>query len=266
MTEFEAVNLGVKGLQESIRQKSGGKLRGASRLVGRHEVTEYWVFREANVELEPGEALVVLSDETPQSTDFLRVAAGILPADEGTSHTTGRSLLVNPPRPKILRALSVGQSVRMLSGFYGMTDTEVDENFTAICRMARVHKILNEPIEEQDRNVRFQIAFSAAACAPVDLLCFDRMTWVGDEEFREACAPILRDLQAQGKTLIMAGASPPIARAIGTKGILLDEENTETLTIEETFQHLRGERRTRRQNRRRVRRELREFDDDASEF
>lgn len=50
-----------------------------------------WIFRGLDARLEPGQVLAVRGDNGSGKSTFLRVAAGLLAASEGTLSTTGRA-------------------------------------------------------------------------------------------------------------------------------------------------------------------------------
>ena len=257
-----AKDVGLQILEKTLRSKRGKRFRKLPRVMARHDISMVWIFRGANVSLTPGDVLITLGEENLQPTSFLRVLCGLLPPDAGTVKVSDRSLLANQPKPKTLLNLSVGQSVKMLAGLYGMTDEETAERFDAICQMALVTKILHEPIDDQRPWLRAQLAFATAMHAPVDVLGLDGIAIVGEPKFREQCLPRLRAARDDGRILLIATRDPTLVRALGTKAILLGEDESVELSVSDAATYLEESSKSRKKGRRRLRQLMLDNEDD----
>ncbi len=252
-----AVDLGVQGVRSTIRSKQGKPFRKLPRLLGSHELSPYWVFRKVNLSVDPGDCVVVIADDPLMSTTFMRSLCGLLPADEGLVRSDCRSLMVSPVPNRLLRGLSVRQAIFMLGGLFGMSDQEIDERTDEVVRIAQVRRVLNNRIEESPRHLRHQIAFSLAMVAPVDIVAFSRNPIVGGPQFQPTCAGHLARQKQQGRGLLISTSNSNLVRSLCTKAILLDEEESTTISVDEALKALERGARARNRRRRRLRRERR---------
>ncbi len=255
MTSYaDADNLGVQGIEATIRTKRNKRFKNLPRLLSSHELTKYWVFRRASISIDPGDCVLVMAEDPLVSTTFMRSLCGLLPADEGEVRGDIRSLMVSPPKNRMLRGLSVRQSIFMLGGLYGMSDEEIDERTDEVIAMAQVKDVLNQRAEESPGYVKHQISFALAMAAPVDILAFNSNPIVGGPTFKPSCAGQLAKQKQKGRGLLISIRDASLAKMLCTKAILLDEEESKAMSVEEAFEELERRARVRKRQRRKLRR------------
>jgi ABC-type polysaccharide/polyol phosphate transport system ATPase subunit len=255
MTSYAAaIDLGIEGVEATIRAKRGTRFKNLPRLLGSHELSLYWVFRKANISVDSGDCILVIADDPLISTTFMRSLCGLLPADEGIVRGDSRSLMVSPPKNRAINGLSVRQTIFMLGGLYGMSDHEIDERTDEVIAMAQVKNMLNRRIEESPGHVKQQISFSLAMVAPVDILAFNGSPVVGGPKFRPTCVEHLATQKANGKGLLISTPDLGLARALCTKAILLDPEESTAAPLDEALEELKRRARSKKRQRRRLRR------------
>lgn len=250
----DAAGMGVQGVEEVMRAKRSKRFKRVPRLLGSHERSKYWLFREANLSVQPGDVVLVVADRPLAATAFMRTLCGLLPPDEGTVRAQGRSLMLATPRSRALSGLSVRQTVFMLGGLYGVSDAEVEALSDKVIDMAQVRELLSDRIEECPRKVKVQIAFAWAMLAPVDLVAIQGEPIMGGADFRRGCAGHLADLKAQGRGLVIATRDLALAKSLCTKAIILDKDESTTASVAEARAELRRRAKAKKQARRAERR------------
>lgn len=239
-TYAAAIDMGVKGTRSTIRTRRSNRFKKLPRMFGRHQLSEYWIFRGANIDVNPGDVVIVLGDSDLLPTTFMRCLCDLLPADEGIVKAESRSILVPPPRNKAIKLLSVRQAVYMLAGLSGMTDREVAERFEAIVDMAGVRGILHETIDDSPPDVKQKIAFSIAMAAPADLVALDRTAIVGDPDFKSKCIPRLETARDRGQSLVIATKNPGLIEAMGSKAIILGDTHSRAVSSTEAVEYVKS--------------------------
>lgn len=234
-------------------------IRGVPRMTSGREKEAYWLFHNLSVEVEAGDALVMVARDPERTNAILRVWAGLLPIDSGQVHRPDSSLLLVPSKSRWVRELSVAQSIRMLAGTYGLTDSEVESVFTDVARTAQVAGKLNQPIEGLDRQVRHQIAFAIAIHAPVDMVMFDHTASTGSPDFRPLCPALIAGIREAGKAVVIATAKPQVALQSGTRGLIVRNKRAQEVEVAEAANFLL---RDREKGRRRAKERVFEDDED----
>jgi len=231
--------------------------------MGSHEREVYWVFQGLSAQVDPGQALILVSRDPVRTSAALRVMAGMLPVDKGSVQRPGRSLLLVSPQGRWLRELSVEQTIRLLAGTYGLYDDEIEQMLVPVARLAAVESMLHLPLEDLSRRYASQIAFAIAMHAPVPLVMFDHTATVGTSEFRHACADRLVELRDAGKALIIATDKPKVALQIGTDAVILRGKRSDPASVVDAAEFLlRGAGKTRK----RPQRSQEDDDDEGLDF
>ncbi|MCB0917995.1 MAG: hypothetical protein KDC39_05435 [Actinobacteria bacterium] len=246
MTDPVSVHdLGVKGFHSELRVKRRKRFRKMPRLLSQHQLVEYWVFQEVSLDLRPGDALFVYSEDALTVTTFFRAVCNLLQPDAGTVTNRNRSLLLNPLKRRAIRNLSVGQAIRMLCGLYGMTDDETDERFDRIARQAGVKRELGTLVDDIPRRVQDQISFSVGLAAPVGLLALDRVARVGERPYANKCMDRLVEARQAGQILLFTGKDPNQIEPLATGALELREEGSTRVPIEQAREAVMTARRSR---------------------
>lgn len=247
------------GLQGVRLRKKRQIIKGVPRMTSTHEREAYWIFQSADVRVDAGEVLVLVSRDPARTNALMRVWAGLLPVDEGQVERPDRSFLLTSPQNRWVRELSVGQSIRMLAGIYGLSDAETQELVEPAARTAQVETLMSRPLEDLGKQIRDQVAFSVAVHAPLPLVMFDHTAVSGTPQFRPLCPDLVKGLAASGTAVVLATSRPQVALNVGDRAVIVRAKRTQEATVTEAAEFLI---RDRVKGRRRARRHAREDDED----
>jgi ABC-2 type transport system ATP-binding protein len=239
------------GMQGIRLRKKKQMIKGVPRMMGSHERETFWVFREVTTQVDPGQALVMVSRDPVRTNALLRVWAGILPLDEGEVQRPDRSLLLISPQSRWVRELSVEQTIRMLGAMYGLSDSEIDQILGPVARTALVDGLLHRVMEDLGKQIRDQIAFAVALHAPVPMVMFDHTTSIGTRPFREKCLDQVVALREAGKAVVVVTEKPQIALQVGTHAVIIKGKRSQDASVAEAAeflirQRVRGRKKARR--------------------
>ncbi len=243
-----------------LRERNRG--RNLPTVLGRHVREQAWPVRHLDFSLKRGETVYVLDLVTHRPALFLRLATGTLRPDEGTIALPRRSVLARPAGRRQVRSLSVGQSLRMMAGLYGLADKTIDRRFEEMAEFAEVTRVLNRPIESQHRSVVAQVAFAAAACSRTDLIAFDRCAVVGDKAFRRKCARKIAELKKAGTGFVVYSPDPKQIVGMADRGLVIAGPDTREVNPAELAGMLVADKKERRERHRRQRQRQRKQDGD----
>lgn len=253
LIEMSDVGVRVVELRERRRR---GKL---PTFLGQKVKERAWPLRHLDFTLAAGQAVAVIDVDSDRPGVFLRIATGLLRPDEGTVSLPPRSLLAMTPRRKTIRSLSVGQTVRMVAGLYGLNDRMVNRRFDEIVAFAEVERQLHRRSESQSKHVIAQIAFAAAVCSPADVIAFDGNAAVGPPPFKEKCYSRLNELKDAGRGLLIATTDARQIKTVADHGLVLAGESSRVLAVDEfttvVTDHKRGRTQLRKARKKRKKRD-----------
>lgn len=238
-------------------------IKGVPRMTSTHAKEIYWLFRNLEAEIGPGQVMALLSRDPERSAAAMRVWAGLLPLDEGAMTAPKRATLVSSPQARWVRELSVEQTIRVIAGIYGLGDAEVDAIVPAVARTAHVDSMLNWPIENVQKGFRAQIAFAVGVHAPTDLVMFDYTAFVGNHDFRPLCLNHIRTMREAGKAIVIATNKPQLVLEVATEAVLVKPKRSQYVSVAQGAEFLINDR---VKNRRKARQRAQEDDDEGLEF
>lgn len=259
MAVVELEGAGVESVRVKRRRRRHSKV---PTLLGAQDRRKYWVFRNATASISRGECVFLMDETGERAPTLLRLMTGLLLPDAGTARRRGGGLMLTRPGRRWVASLSVGQSIRLLAGLYGMTDKQIEAEFDAMAQFAEVDSILWKPTEEIDPAVLRQIAFAVGTATPVRLLGLDNMAMTGPPEFRPQCVPRLRELLESGKAVVAIQDDPDLISVLATRALLVKKNTLVELTTEQAAELARRWAERRRRARRQSRRAMLEDDDD----
>lgn len=246
----EPVTLTGVGIQiktEQIRRRSHRKI---PMILGTTVIEESWPIRSLTATAYPGEVLGVFDTTASRESLVLRIMCGRLRPDEGQVSAQPRAALITQPRNKDFRSLSMRQTIHMLSGLMGMTDSEIKETFDDIVDAAEVSSTLNLLATEVDIALIRQVAFSAGIRMPTQQFAFDRTLPMGTQEFQKQCPQGINRLRDRGAVLIAHIPRLNHIKAYVDRGLILDGEDC-ALVSKDDFIHEVTAAQTRKQRKRR---------------
>ncbi len=226
------------GVEGTRLRKKKQIIKGVPRMMGSHDRTSYWVFRELSVEVGPGEALVMVSRNPVRTNAAARAWAGLLPIDQGEITRAPSVLLLASPQPRWVRELSVEQTIRMLAGIYGLRDAQIEQMVRPVARTAMVEGLLHRPIEDLGKQIRDQIAFGVARHAPVSMIIFDHTATMGTRPFRETCLDQVIALRDSGKAVVVVTDKPRVALHVGTSAVIVKGRKSQQVSVAEAAEFL----------------------------
>ena len=187
------------------------------------------IFKNMNLTVNDGEVLSIVGPSGIGKTTFLRIVAGLLPADQGELILNGESLDLNGERP----GAQVGVIFQDFNLFPQYT---VKENVMLAPQMVH-NESKDEAAENADRlladlgltaqadQYSFQlsggqkqrVAIARALAMKPGILAYDEPTSGLDAESTERVIAVIKQLQAQGVTQLIVTHDLPFAEAVADK-------------------------------------------------
>ena len=94
------------------------------------------------------------------------------------------------------------ENVYLGAGLFGLTRKEIDRQFDAIVQFADVERLIDTPMKRYSSGLYARLGFSVAIHSNPDIVLVDEVLSVGDAAFRRRALEALRQLIAEGKTVL----------------------------------------------------------------
>lgn len=169
--------------------------------------SELWALRDLDLTIKRGETVGILGRNGAGKTTLLRLLAGV------TQPTTGNVVLRGRVAPLISVGVGFHQEMTGRENVYvngmllGMTRGQIDARFDQIVAFAELEKFIDTPVKFYSSGMFMRLGFAVAIFADPDVLLVDEVLAVGDVAFQLKCYDRMREIQAQGTTIVLVSHS-----------------------------------------------------------
>jgi ABC-2 type transport system ATP-binding protein len=176
-------------------------------------------------EVAPGESVALLGFNGSGKSTLLKLISGVLQPDDGTVLTRGRVAGLIEVGAGFHPDLSGRENVYLNAAILGMSRKEVDDRFDEIVAFSEIEKFIDTEVKHYSSGMFLRLAFAVAIHTELDVLLVDEILSVGDEPFQRKCIARVRELHAQGKTLVVVSHDLDMVSDLCERGILLNQGN-----------------------------------------
>jgi len=183
--------------------------------------TSFHALDGVSFEIGEGEAVALLGFNGSGKSTLLKLISGVLRPDSGKVLTRGRVAGLIEVGAGFHPDLSGRENIYLNAAILGMNRKEIDERFDDIVAFSEIEKFIDTEVKHYSSGMFLRLAFSVAIHTQQDVLLIDEILSVGDEPFQKKCLARIRELHAQGKTLVVVSHDLDMVSALCDRGILL---------------------------------------------
>ncbi len=187
--------------------------------------TQFRALDGVSFEIGEGEAVALLGFNGSGKSTMLKLISGVLSPDSGSVLTRGRVAGLIEVGAGFHPDLSGRENIYLNAAILGMTKKEIDERFDSIVEFSEIEKFIDTEVKHYSSGMFLRLAFSVAIHTEVDVLLIDEILSVGDEPFQKKCLARIRELHAEGKTLVVVSHDLNMISKLCERGVLLRDGN-----------------------------------------
>jgi lipopolysaccharide transport system ATP-binding protein len=192
---------------------------GAAASRGRTE--DFWALSGVTFDVKHGEVVGIIGRNGAGKSTLLKILSRI------TEPTVGRARL----RGRVASLLEVGtgfhpeltgrENIYLNGAILGMTKAEIRRKFDEIVAFAEVEQFLDTPVKRYSSGMYVRLAFAVAAHLEPEILIVDEVLAVGDMAFQMKCLGKMKDVSADGRTILYVSHNLSSVTNLCRRGILL---------------------------------------------
>jgi lipopolysaccharide transport system ATP-binding protein len=198
-----------------------GALRGNR--VPPRQVPEHWALRDVNLEIPQGASIGVIGMNGAGKSTLLKILARVTKPTEGFVDVAGRVGSLLEVGAGFHSELTGRENIRLYGAILGMSRAEVARKFDAIVEFAEIGDFLETPVKRYSTGMYMRLAFSVAAHLDPEILLVDEVLSVGDVPFQQRSMGRVRDIVAEGSTVLFVSHNLRAVRSLCPTSILLDQ-------------------------------------------
>ena len=183
--------------------------------------TEFHALDGVSFSIGEGEAVALLGFNGSGKSTMLKLISGVLTPDSGKILTRGRVAGLIEVGAGFHPDLSGRENIFLNAAILGMERKEIEKRYDEIVAFSEIEQFIDTEVKHYSSGMFLRLAFSVAIHTEVDVLLIDEILSVGDEPFQKKCLARIRELHAQGKTLVVVSHDLNMVSKLCERGILL---------------------------------------------
>lgn len=168
-----------------------------------------------------GESLAIIGYNGSGKSTTLKLISGVLRPDAGWIRTRGRVAGLIEVGAGFHPDLTGRENVYLNAAILGMNKREIDARFDDIVAFSEIGDFIDNEVKHYSSGMFLRLAFSVAIHTELDVLLVDEILSVGDAPFRVKCRDKIRELVAQGKTMVVVSHDVGTVKELCTRGIVI---------------------------------------------
>lgn len=201
----------------------GNQLKERILFKNRNKYEERWVLNDVSFNVKKGEAIGLIGHNGCGKSTTLKLLTRIIYPDSGTIEMNGRVSSLIELGAGFHPDMSGRENIYTNAAIFGLTKKEIDERLPDIIEFSEMAPFLDNPVRTYSSGMYMRLAFSVAINVNADILLIDEILAVGDINFQAKCFNKLREIKAQGTTIVIVSHSMSQIEQICDRSIWIHE-------------------------------------------
>lgn len=185
----------------------GSQLKEKILFRSRNRYEERWVLNGVSFSVKKGEAIGLIGHNGCGKSTTLKLLSRIIYPDGGSIEMKGRVSSLIELGAGFHPDMSGRENIYTNAAIFGLTKKEIDERYDDIVAFSELEKFIDNPVRTYSSGMYMRLAFSVAINVNADILLIDEILAVGDSNFQAKCFNKLREIKAEGTTIVIVSHS-----------------------------------------------------------
>lgn len=158
-------------------------------------------------DVKKGEAIGLIGQNGCGKSTTLKLLTRIMYPDSGDIVMRGRVSSLIELGAGFHPDMSGRQNIYINASIFGLTRKEIDARLNDIIDFSELEEYIDNPVRTYSSGMYMRLAFSVAINVDADILLIDEILAVGDANFQAKCFNKLREIKANGTTIVIVSHS-----------------------------------------------------------
>ena len=172
---------------------------------GKHE--DVMVLKGISFQVAKGEAVGIIGKNGCGKSTTLKLLTRILYPNEGQINMKGRVSSLIELGAGFHPDMTGRENIYTNASIFGITRKEVDKRMNDIIRFSELEEFIDNPVRTYSSGMYMRLAFAVAINVDADILLIDEILAVGDSSFQKKCFEKLKEIKANGTTIVIVSHS-----------------------------------------------------------
>lgn len=181
-----------------------------------------WALCDVSFQVERGECVALIGHNGAGKSVLLRVLSRVTRPTAGEAFLYGRVGAVLDVGVGFNRELTGLENIFLQGAILGIKKKDLATKLDAIVELSGMADFLQEPLKTYSNGMMVRLAFSVAAQLEPEILLMDEVLAVADEDFIQVCVARLRELKAEGRTIVLASHDLSLLEQVCDRALWLE--------------------------------------------
>ena len=165
------------------------------------------VLDDISFSVKKGEAIGLVGKNGCGKSTTLKMLTKIIYPNQGEIEMKGRVSSLIELGAGFHPDMTGRENIYTNAAIFGLTKKEIDARLEDIIRFSELEEFIDNPVRTYSSGMYTRLAFSVAINVDADILLIDEILAVGDANFQAKCFNRLREIKAEGTTIVIVSHS-----------------------------------------------------------
>lgn len=190
----------------------------------RNEISEQFrALSNVSFTVNEGDTIALLGFNGSGKSTMLKLISGVMREDSGYIGVRGKVAGLIEVGAGFHPDLTGRENVFLNGAILGMSKQEIEDAYDEIVAFSEIEKFIDTEVKFYSSGMFLRLAFSVAVHTRPDIFLVDEILAVGDEPFQRKCIARIKEMKAEGTTLVIVSHDLDMIADICDRGILLEK-------------------------------------------
>ena len=189
---------------------------------GELNYNEFWALKNVSFEIEAGDHVGILGLNGAGKSTLLKAVAGVMKPTEGTVKTKGKIVPLLELGAGFDRQYTGAENIYLYGAVLGYSRKFINSKFKEIVEFSELEDFINVPVKNYSSGMKSRLGFAIATAVEADILILDEVLAVGDAKFRKKCEAKIKEMFADGTTVLFVSHNLSQVKKLCDKALLLE--------------------------------------------
>lgn len=165
------------------------------------------VLKGISFNVKKGEAIGLIGQNGCGKSTTLKLLTKIIYPDSGSIEMKGRVSSLLELGAGFHPDMSGRENIYINAAIFGLTREEIAKRLDDIIAFSELENYIDNPVRTYSSGMYMRLAFSVAINVDADILLIDEILAVGDANFQSKCFNRLKEIKAEGTTIVIVSHS-----------------------------------------------------------
>jgi lipopolysaccharide transport system ATP-binding protein len=188
---------------------------------------DFWVLRNIDLEVKPGEMLGVIGPNGAGKSTLLKLLSRIFEPTSGQMEINGRVGALLELGAGFHPDLTGRENIYLNGSILGFGRAEMARMYDDIVAFSEMERFIDIPMRQYSSGMFMRLGFSVAIHLQPDILLVDEVLAVGDRAYQARCLDRIREMRQQGVTIVFVSHNLGQVQEMCNRAVWLENGHVE---------------------------------------